>query len=218
MASIIEAFKQTAASPANNNNDKLAAILLWDAGGLKQSVADLVFYTWVGEDYSLGAINDKLHERMSSAFGLYRQWLWLESILGDALYKQDLSDNSLISHATKEVIDREVNSEYYFDDADYMATVYDSFVADIQEAYELYMQDHHSPAGPDLIAATVERNFYQLLLNPWLYVKYGWYIDKQHYDFPVDVNKVGPDDHAISVPTPVPVGTILTGKRRGLFY
>ena len=174
MASIIEAFKQTEFSPANNNSDKLAAILLWNAESLKKVVVKLAIRSKpVRKERNLDLIDDSLHEKMSSAFGLYRQWLWLQAIFGDALYKQDLSDSNLISELTKEIIDREVRSEYYFDDGQYMATVYDSFVADVREARQLYIKARElATAADSLVMDRVKKNFYQLLLNPWLYVKY----------------------------------------------
>jgi len=228
MASIIEAFKQTETSQASNNSEKLTAILVWNAKGLKKTVADRVFGTWIRQEFNLDLVIESLHEKLSSAFGLYRQWLWLQAIFGDDLYKQNLSDTKLISKPTREVIDRELNSEYYFDVDQYMATVYDDFVADVRQADKLYYEANDSAAAADMLAlelqaadllgVSVEKYFHTLLLNPQLYVRYGFYIDSRHYEFAIDVNKVGFDSSTIPVPTTVPVGSILTGKRRGLFY
>jgi hypothetical protein len=220
MASIIEAFKQIGSSEmTNNNSDKLTAILLWNANRIKKIVVDLALNsTFIREMYNLDLIDEQLHDKLSAAFGLYRQWLWLETIFGAELYKQDLSNTNLISQVTTEIIDRELDSVYYFDIDQYMNIVYDDFVADIRQAYNLYHQDPDSPAGPDIINTSIEKYFYILLLNPTIYVKDGVYIDKWHHETIIDVNKIGPSSLSIPVPTAVSIGSTVRGKRRGLFY
>ena len=106
---------------------------------------------------------------------------------------------------------------YQFDLAGYLAAIQDDFMGDVHQADHLMSQKDDDgndngelwEEGSDLLDSSVEKYFYPLLLNPWLYVKFGVYRDVHGQTSSVDINEVG--YRGLAVPVVTSNSTISTG-------